>query len=111
MTLGVIIVWPPQDGRSLAVQMVNWAADPFNRLPVLPPQLGYGLGDDPQVVEARDAEVRRYDDAYSAGTWSRVRLRLKVARDPFTPHTERQLLLVIAALCGFIVWRVSGGVG
>ena len=110
VTLGVILLWPPQESRSLAVQFVNWVVDPAHRLPVLPPQLGFGVGDDPQVVEARDAEVRRYDEAYNAGGWTRLRLHLKVATDPFEPHTERQLLLFTAALTWFIAWRWSGGV-
>jgi hypothetical protein len=109
VTLAVIVLWPPQTGRSLAVRVVNWAADPQNVLPVLPPQLPYGVGDDPQVVELRDAEVRRYDAAVSAGEWTRLRLRLKVAGDPLEPELARQLLLVIGALTWFVVWRVSGG--
>ena len=110
VTLGIITIWPPQEHRSLGVQFVNWVVDPAHRLPVLPPQLGFGVGDDPQVVEARDAEVRRYDEAYNAGGWTRLRLRLKVATDPFEPHTERQLLLLFAALTWFMTWRRSGGV-
>ena len=62
------------------------------------------------VLLLRDAEVRRYDEAYNAGGWTRLRLRLKVATDPFEPHTERQLLLLFAALTWFMTWRRSGGV-
>lgn len=110
VTLSIIALWPPQDGRSVALQIVNWAVDPSGQLPVLPPQLGYGLGDDPQVVEARDAQVRRYDIAYAEGGWTRRRLLLKVARDPFEAHTERQVLLMFGVLVWFAVWRVNGGV-
>ena len=59
ITLAIVAAWPPETGRSLAVKVLNWAVDPDDRLPVLPPQLGYGVGDDPAIVEARDAEVRR----------------------------------------------------
>lgn len=106
-TLTIVVVWPPQNGKSLALTLVNWAVDPSNQLPVLPPQLGMGLGDDPLLVEARDAQVRRYDAAFNAGGWTRRRLLLKVADDPFNPTTTRQVLLVIGALMWFVVWRVA----
>lgn len=100
--------WPPDRDKSLAVKFVNWAVDPGGTLPVLPPQLGFGVGDDPQAVEARDAQVRLYDRLYAKGGWTRTRLALKVARDPFNPSTERQLLLVIGAITAFLVWRFGG---
>ncbi|MBM3770286.1 MAG: hypothetical protein FJW27_03185 [Acidimicrobiia bacterium] len=106
-TLAIVLVWPPQSGKSLALTFVNWAVDPSNQLPTLPPQLGMGLGDDPLLVEARDAEVRRYDDAFNAGGWTRRRLLLKVAGDPFDPATTRQVLLVVAVLVWFVVWRIA----
>ena len=99
--LFVIAAWPPDGDRSLAAKFVNWAVDPAGELPVLPPQLGYGLGDDPVAVEERDAQVRRYDDLYNQGGWTRKRLELKVAGDPLPRGTERQLLLVLAAAATF----------
>ena len=33
----VVMMWPPVDGKSLAVTFVNWAVDPTGHLPVLPP--------------------------------------------------------------------------
>jgi hypothetical protein len=108
VVLFVIGTWPPENDKSLAMKFVNWAADPGGQLPVLPPQLGYGLGDDPQAVEERDAQVRRYDELYSQGGWTRTRLELKVADDPLNPATERQLLLAVAAIAVFSVWRFGG---
>jgi hypothetical protein len=35
----LILVWPPQEGRSLIVKAVNWAADPSDSLPSLPATL------------------------------------------------------------------------
>ena len=107
VVLLVIAAWPPDNDRSLAMKMVNWAADPAGTLPILPPQLGYGVGDDPQAVEERDAEVRRYDALYNLGGWTRTRLQLKVARDPVNRSTERQLLLAGAAIVLFAVWRTG----
>jgi hypothetical protein len=108
VALLVIGMWPPDSDKSLAVKFLNWAVDPLGALPVLPTQLGYGMGDDPQAVEERDAEVRRYDDLHNRGGWTRRRLELKVAADPLNPATERQLLLAVAAVAVFVVWRLGG---
>ena len=88
---------------------INWAADPADRLPTLPPQLGLGLGDDPDLVEQRDARVRQYDELFGQGGWTRTRLRLKVARDPFSPATERQVLLALGVVGMFAAWRTGTG--
>src|SRR6478736_2941660 len=85
VVLCVIAAWPPDQDKSLAAKFVNWAVDPRDQLPTLPPQLGYGMGDDPQAVEERDARVRRYDELFHQGRWTRRRLELKVASDPFNP--------------------------
>jgi hypothetical protein len=105
IALFVIGVWPPDRDKSLAVKFVNWTVDPRGRLPILPPQLGFGTGDDLEAVEAHDAQARSYDRLYNLGGWTRTRLRLKVAGDPFNPSTERQLLLVLGAVTAFLVWR------
>ena len=105
VSLLVVSVWPPRGETSLAVKVVNWAVDPFDELPVLPAQLGLGLGDDFEAVNARDAVVRRYDELNMRGGWTRRRLRLKVATDPLNPATERQVLTGIGVLTAFLVWR------
>ena len=106
VALGVVAAWPPDRGPSLAVSAVRWAVDPLDRLPTLPPQLGLGLGDDPVLVEARDARVRLYDLLYAQGGWTRRRLELKVVADPFRPSTERQVLLTLGVVGLFVAWRV-----
>ncbi|MFN8065716.1 MAG: hypothetical protein U0P82_13050 [Vicinamibacterales bacterium] len=105
VTLLLVCAWPPLQGRSLLVKGVNWIVDPGHRLPVLPPQLGFGLSDDPQAVEIRDELVRRYDELYNRDTLTRWRLQMKVAHDPFDPSTERQILLVIGVIAGFMLLR------
>jgi hypothetical protein len=101
----MVAAWPPEKGRSLLVTALNWAVDPGDSLPVLPEQLGFGAGDDVRAVEARDAEVRRYDEYLARGGFARLRLQLKVAEDPFNPVTERQLLLVAGVIVAFLVLR------
>ena len=107
--LFIVCAWPPERDRSLLVKTVNWAVDPGNTLPVLPAQLGFGLSDDPQAVELHDAVVRRYDELRARDAFTRRRLELKVARDPFNPSTERQLLLLLGVVVGFLVLRKSTG--
>jgi hypothetical protein len=102
----IVFAWPPRDGKSLAVSFVNWAVDPWNELPVLPPQLSRGLGDDPAAVEEHDRQVQQYDALYLKGGWTRTRLELKVARDPFNPATTRQVLTMVGVITALVVWRL-----
>jgi hypothetical protein len=108
VALLVIAVWPPAEDPSLVVKFVNWIVDPRDELPVLPDQLALGLGDDPDAVAARDMQVQQYDALYLKGGWTRRRLELKVARDPFNPSTERQILLGVAVITALIAWRFTG---
>jgi hypothetical protein len=103
----IAVAWPPRDGKSLGAKFVNWAVDPRNELPTLPDQLALGHGDDPDAVNARDMQVQQYDALYLKGGWTRKRLELKVAGDPFDPGTERQLLTVLAVVAVLTVWRMG----
>ena len=107
VALLIVFVWPPSDDKSLAVKFVNWAVDPLGDLPILPDQLAVGMGDDPDAVNARDLQVQQYDALYLKGGWTRKRLELKVARDPFNPSTERQLLIGLAVATAFLSWRLG----
>jgi hypothetical protein len=104
----IVIAWPPRDDKSLALKLVNWAADPEDEWPVLPGPLDLAHGDDPDAVSAHDEQTRLYDSLYLEGGWTRMRLELKVADDPFNPATERQLLTGIGVMTALLVWR-SGG--
>jgi len=108
VALLIVFVWPPGDDKSLAAKFVNSAVDPRDVLPVLPPQLGLGVGDDPDAVYQRDLQVQQYDALYLKGGWTRRRLELKVADDPFNPATERQILVAIAVVAAFLAWRFGG---
>ncbi len=103
--LSIVVAWPPDRGRSLLVKTLNWAVDPMGSLPVLPPQLGFGLSDDVRAVEERDAIVRQYDDMYDRDAMTRRRMDLKVAKDPFNASTERQWLLVAGVVIAFVTLR------
>ena len=105
--VAIVVLWPPADGKSLAVTFVNWVVDPGGRLPVLPPQLPLGAGDDPEAVEARDAVVREYDARHAQGGWTRWRLQLKVADQPIRPAVMRQLLTAAAVVLAAVTWRVA----
>lgn len=104
----IVSVWPPRDERSLAIKVVNWAVDPWNELPVLPPQLPLGQGDDPDAVYQRDLQTQQYDALYLKGGWTRTRLELKVARDPLDPGTVRQVLTMAGVVVALLAWRLHG---
>jgi hypothetical protein len=103
----LVCVWPPANDRSLAVTFVNWIVDPRDELPVLPAPFALGSGDDPDAVAEHDAQVQAYDARYLEGGWMRRRLELKVARDPFNPAAERQVIVALGILIAFAFWRVS----
>ena len=103
----LVCVWPPADDRSLAVKLLNWAADPRGDLPVLPAPFALGAGDDPDAVAEHDAQVQAYDVRYQQGGWMRRRLEWKVAKDPLNPATERQVILALGIITAFLFWRVT----
>jgi hypothetical protein len=101
----VIIAWPPDQDRSLALKAVNWLADPANTLPTLPGPLAPGLDDDADAVTAHDTEMAEYDRLFSSSQAMRIRLRLKVAADPFNASTERQVLTAFGVLAAIGIWQ------
>jgi hypothetical protein len=107
VALLIVFLWPPRDSKSLAMKLVNRAVDPWNELPILPPPLALGAGDDPQAVEIHDIQTQQYDAIHHRGAWSRMRLELKVAGDPLDPSTERQILTAVAVVAAFLGWRWS----
>lgn len=110
VALGVVLLWPPGDGRSLAVKALNFAADPLHGLPVLPPPLPMALGDDGDAVTLHDAREAEYYRAYQGSAITRARITLRDWRDPLDPTTERQLLVAFAVVGALLVRRlwVSG---
>ena len=104
VALFISLAWPSDD-KSLGMKLVNWAVDPTDSLPVLPDYLPIGEDHDVAAVEAHDLQVRMYDELHDRGGWTRLRLDLKVADDPFDPGTERQVLTVIGVMAALIVWR------
>jgi hypothetical protein len=103
----LVSLWPPDEDRSLAAKFVNWAVDPGNTLPTLPGPLTEAQSDDLPAVNAHDLQTRMYDELHQRGGWTRLRLELKVARDPFTRATERQLLVALGVVTAFVVWRIG----
>ena len=104
----LILCWPADGGRSLAVKAANWLADPTDSLPSLPAQLPIGLDDNGDAVTAHDAEEAEYYRAYTSSRLTRLRMTLKTASDPFDPSTERQILAGVGILSALAVWRLNG---
>jgi hypothetical protein len=105
VALLIVAAWPGADDKSLALKFANWAVDPKNELPTLPGQLAMGQDDDAEAVFAHDMQTQHYDMLYDKGGWTRKRLELKVADEPFNPATERQVLAAIGVLTTLFVWR------
>ena len=108
VSLCLVAAWPSDADKSLALKFVNWAVDPRGELPVLPGPLAPGQGDDVDAVDSHDLQTRTYDELYAKGGWTRKRLELKVANDPFEPGTERQVLTAIGVLTALLAWRLGG---
>jgi len=103
----LILAWPSGDSKSLGAKVVNWAVDPGDALPTMPPQLPMSLDDDGDAVTAHDALEQEYDDAYQRSSATRLRMRLKEAGDPLDASTERQLLAGMGVLSALFVWRLG----
>ena len=108
VTVLVLVAWPPEQGRSLLVKALNWAADPEGMLPELPPPLPMSLGDNGDAVAAHDAAEAEYYRLRGRSRVMRWRIDMKTARDPIDPQTERQLLAGVVALSALGVWRLNG---
>jgi hypothetical protein len=104
----LVLVWPPDKGRSLLVKAVNWAVDPTQSLPALPATLPMGLDDDGDAVTAHDAQEAEYYRRRDSSATTRWRMNVKGAGDPVDPSTERQLLTGVAVLSALAVWRLDG---
>jgi hypothetical protein len=107
VALLLVAVWPADQDRSLAMKAVNYLVDPAGSLPILPGPLAIEVEDDTDAVAEHDAVTMEYDRLYDTSRWMRTRLELKVARDPFNPTTERQLLVGLGVVAALLVWRLD----
>ena len=73
----------------------------------MPPPLPPGLGDDGDAVAAHDALEAEYYRLYNSSSWTRWRMDVKAAGDPFDPTTERQWLIAIAVVAALLTWRLG----
>ena len=103
----LVLFWPNQQNRSLALKAVNWAADPTNKLPHPPNNFTMEDGEDTEVVEAHDIQEAEYERVYASSGLQGIRLRLRDMEDPFDPSTEQQVLAAIAVLGGLLIWRLG----
>jgi hypothetical protein len=104
----LVLFWPPEHGRSLAIKTANWLADPSDSLIVLPAQLPIGIDDNGDAVAAHDALQAEYYRQFESSHVTRLRMKLKAADEPFDPWTERQILVGIAVLSALGVWKLNG---
>ena len=107
VALMVVLAWPPDSGRSLGAKLVNWAVDPRHQLPELPDALPMALDDDGDAVTEHDMAEAAYNHARERSVITRWRLDLKAAEDPFSPSTQRQLLVALSVLGALVVWRMD----
>lgn len=103
----VVLFWPSEGSRSLAVKSINWLADPSNSLPRQPGQFSLEDGEDPVAVMAHDSEEAEYNRLMANSRMARLRIHLRDMSDPFEPSTQRQLLAAIAVLGALLVWRLG----
>jgi len=103
----LVLVWPPEKGRSLGVKALNWAVDPSGSLPALPEPLPMRLDDDGDAVAAHDALEMEYYRRRDSSATARWRMAMKIAIDPLDPQTERQLLVGVALLSALAIWRLN----
>ena len=103
----MILAWPPDRGRSLALKATNWLVDPSNSLPEMPDPLPMGVDDDGDTVADHDAQEAAYYRAFDSSRMTRLRMTLKTAADPLDPSTEHQILTGVAILSALVVWRLE----
>lgn len=103
----VVLLWPTSNDRSLAVKSVNFIADPRGRLPILPPPIPLGLGDNADAVIAHDTQEAAYYDAYQSSALTRFRMAMRDWSIPFDPGTTRQILIGLVVLGLLLVWRLD----
>jgi len=103
LVAALALLWPSDNGRSLAVKAINWLADPSGDLPRRPSPLAIGVDDDADVVTAHDEEEHAYESMYRGSWTGRLRLQMRDAHDPLEPSTERPLLIAAAAVIAIFV--------
>jgi hypothetical protein len=103
----LVLGWPPENGRSLGLKLVNWAVDPVGSLPSLPPPLPMALDDDGDAVAAHDAQEAEYYRLHQSSRLLRWRLDLKEAGEPLDLSTERQVLVGVAVMSALAIWRLN----
>jgi len=112
-TIGILLVlaWPPNQERSLAIKGANWLADPMGTLPEPPADpfvsdfdehAGPGSG-----YETSRAESEEFERTYADSMVARLRQRLKHASNVFSPSTDRQVLMGLVVLGALYIWRLG----
>lgn len=107
VSLTILLAWPPPSGRSLGLKLLNWAVDPRQALPTFPEPLPIGLDDDGNAVAAHDELERSYYDFYNRSRFTRWRMEMKEAGEPFDAGTTRQALIGLGVVGALLAWRLN----
>lgn len=107
LAIVIVLCWPGQRSRSLAIKALNWAADPANTLPRQPGEFSLEDGEDPVAVTAHDTQEAEYNRVYAGSRLARLRIHLRDMPDPFDPSTQQQILAAIGVLGGLLIWRLG----
>jgi hypothetical protein len=100
----LVLAWPPNQDRSLAIKVVNWLADPGGTLHGPPEIILY---DEHANMSGYEAERAEYERLYAESPIFRMRLRLKGASSFFSPVTDRQVLMGLGVLGMLFLWRLG----
>jgi hypothetical protein len=103
----VVLLWPSANNRSLLAKFASFAVDPGGSLPVLPPPIPLGLGDDADFVMQHDAQQAAYYDAYDSSAITRARMIVRDWTNPLAVATTRQILIALVVFGGLLAWRLD----
>jgi hypothetical protein len=102
----LVLAWPPDRGDSLLVKAIHWIVDPAGALPALPPPLPPGLCDNGDALAEHDAIEAQYYRLYNSGEFTRWRMRVKNASDPFGIDSTTARQLLVAAIAVLWLYRL-----
>ena len=101
----LVLGWPPENGRSLGLKLVNWATDPSGSLPSMPPPLPMALTGDLERIHTLLTELlTRIGYAHRrAASADPIAVRRMVHRLNLNQSDARRWIGILRA----VLWKVS----